>query len=537
MNVVLYARVSSEKQADKGLSIPAQLDRLKEHCAQHGHFILQEFVDEGITGTSDQRPQFRRMIQFCKLSQEVNAILVWSFSRFSRDRVHSAVYKRVLSTHNVKVISITEHISPGIDAEVIEGFFELIDSQKPKRSAVDTMRGVAEVARQGFYPFSSAPIGYKRVQVGGGKRRRFQLMPDEDHAPLVRRIFETYLSEGTGAKELAKRLNTEGLRTPSGKLWGTNSVLRILRNHMYKGTLHTQFKTRNAQYLAEKDQSIHIENAHEPIIDPATFEKAQVLLSKRSAASPKVLGSEYLLSGLLRCAQCGATLYGKSAKSGKYHYYECARRIQSGPGACQSKAINAQKLDAIVLEKTSEVLLEPANIQLLTGQVNSELGDHDQVIEDRLKILEAEIKTRRAQVERLLDALENGAQASTLIVGRLAARKDELRLLEAERLTLRSEDAVNLIQHVDIGRVLPYVESLRETLSTSPVKTRRFILKSFIKRITVGKSQITIEYSIPQERNTESSRGGVLGMVTSGTPKRIRTRSAVKSRQWETVGS
>ncbi len=518
MNVVLYARVSSEKQADKGISIPAQLDRLKEFCQVNDHLILNEFVDEGITGTTDKRPAFRKMIQFCRFSQEVDAVIVWSFSRFSRDRVHSAVYKRLLSENGVKVISITEHITPGIEAEVIEGFFELLDSQKPKRSAVDTMRGMAEVARQGFYPFSTRTVGYKRVQVGDGKRKWFQFIPDEDDAPLIRRIFDIYLAKGVGAKEVAKRLNEEGLRTPKGKLWGTKSVLRILRNTIYKGTLSLRFKTKHAQYLQEKDQQIVIEDAHEPIISPATFDKAQELLGRRSKASPKSLGSDYLLSSLLSCGMCGAPMYGKSAKSGQYHYYECMRRIESGPDACSLKAINASNLDAVVLEKTSEVLLEPTNIEALTQQVNDELGDHEQLLADRLKTVEAEIQKRRTQAERLLDVIENGTDDTTLIVERLSTRKDELRLLEAERLTLKSEDAANMIQQVDLDRVLPYVESLRETLDATSVKTQRFILKSFIKRITLGNREITIEYSIPQERNVTAPRNGVLGMVTSGTP-------------------
>jgi len=529
MNVVLYARVSSEKQADKGLSIPAQLDRLREFCELNGHIILREFVDEGITGTTDTRPQFQEMIRFCKLSQEINGVLVWSFSRFSRDRVHSVVYKQILLSHGVKVISITEQITPGIDAEIIEGFFELIDSQKPKRSAVDTMRGMAEVARQGYYPLSTAPMGYKRTQVGEGKQRRFQLIPDEGTAPLIRRIFEIYLSQGIGAKELAKKLNNEGLRTPRGHRWGTNSVLRTLRNPIYKGTLHIEFRTRNAEFLADKDQVIHLESAHEPLVDADTFDKAQSLLARRASTSPKTLGSKFLLSGLLRCGKCGLRLYGKSAKSGAYHYYECQQRIQSGPDSCPSHAINAQRLNAIVLKKTSEVLLEPANIEALTQQVNDELGDHDQVISDRLKLLEEELRKRRGQIERLLDALEEGKSASALISQRLTARQEELRMLEAERFTLRSEDAAHLVQRVELDRVLPYVESLKQTLATAPVKTQRFILKSFIKRITVQETAITIEFSIPQEKQTDPLKAGVLGTVTSGTPQRIRTRQRVPS--------
>ena len=108
MNVVLYARVSSDRQADKGASIPSQIEELHRWCDREGHTVLREFTDEGISGTTDKRPGFQSMIAFCKLRRdEVDAVVVWKLNRFSRDRVDSAVYKRHLRTHGVNVISIT----------------------------------------------------------------------------------------------------------------------------------------------------------------------------------------------------------------------------------------------------------------------------------------------------------------------------------------------------------------------------------------------------------------------------------------------
>ena len=97
VKAVLYKRISSERQAEKGLSIPAQLRELRAYCAKHGYLVGKEFTDAGYSKTTDQRPGLQEMIAFCRLHHdELDAALVWAYSRFSRDRVHAAVYKRIL---------------------------------------------------------------------------------------------------------------------------------------------------------------------------------------------------------------------------------------------------------------------------------------------------------------------------------------------------------------------------------------------------------------------------------------------------------
>jgi site-specific DNA recombinase len=525
MNVVLYLRVSSDRQADKGLSIPAQRRALHRYCEENGHAVLREFADEGVSGTTDRRPGFLDMIRFCKASAgDINAVLVWKFNRFSRDRVDSAVYKRLLRKLRINVISITEPIAEGIDADLMEAVVEAMDSRFSKSLAQDVMRGVAEATRRGFYPLGTAPIGYVRAEVRDGKAKRYRLEPDPLTAPLVRRIFSTYIGEGTGAKEIAKRLSAEGQTTQRGKRWTTKAVLRILSNPIYIGTLTVRFTTENAAFLNEKDREVTVEGTFEPLVDRTTFESAQRIRAERAHESPKGLASEYLLSGLLRCGCCGERLHGVAAKSSKHFYYACRKYYDEGPHACQLGLIHRGRLDAIVLEKVRDVLLEPTYVAELAAMVNSELGDRETVFAGEQLGLDEAIKKARAQLDRLLDALENGADSSAAIRGRIDERERELERLKAKRLTLRLEEAGEYPRRIEIARVLPYVESLKETLATAPTRTQRFILKSFIKTITVTRTEIAIEFTLPAETKVPgSAEDSVLGTVTSGTPGRTRT--------------
>jgi len=521
MNVLIYARDSDSKQADKGLSIPGQLRAVRESCEPRGDIILREFVDDGYSGTTDKRPAFQEMMRYCKANADVvDAILVWKFNRFARDRVDSAVYKRYLKKLGVKVISITEPISEGIDADVLEGVIEIMDSRFSKSLAQDVMRGMSEVAKRGFYPFAMPPYGYTKEEIRDGRAKRFQLRPDPSTSPLIRRIFKLYTKEGLGAKAIAKKLNEERLRTSRGSRWSTKAILYILGNPVYAGTLTVKYKTQNAEYLAEKDRLLILENAHEPLVDRDTFDRAQAIRAERQQATPNALASQYLLSGLLRCKRCGRKLYGASAKSGEHHYYACRGYLDSGKATCDLGLVPREKLDAIVVEKIRDVLLEPEHLEQLAGEVNEELGDRRTVLDQRLELLTTQIKKTEHKIGKLLDALENEELSPAAIRPRLQERQEELEQLRAQKLMLKAEDPASHVLTIEMDRVLPYVEDLKATLSTAPIKTRRFILKSFIKQIVVGRREITIEFSIPQETDQEQRhRTGVLGTVTSGTPQ------------------
>jgi len=515
MNIVLYTRVSSDRQADKGLSISAQLRHVKSHAAERGYVVLKVFTDEGISGTTDRRPGFQEMMRFCKLNHErVDAVLVWKFNRFSRDRVDAGWYKRYLRKLGIDVISITEPITRSIDSDVMEAVVEAMDERYTKSLAQDVMRGMAELARRGFYPLSMAPYGCQRVKVLDGKAERFKLAPDEEHAPIVRRIFAIYTTEGIGAKAIAKRLNAEGLRTRTGKLWTVKAILAILRNQAYVGTLRMEFTTKNAEYLPERDRVVAIEDAFEAIVEKQTFVRAQGILEERSRTSPKALASHYLLSGIARCGECGKRLYGMSAKSGRHHYYACETYIQSGKAACSLGLINCARLDGIVVEKVREVLLEPTYLEDLVDEVNQELGDRDELIAAELRALDATLREKKEQIERLLDAIESSKEQTIAILPRLEARQEEFSALDERRRQLEEERQSPRVLRVEIARVLPYVESLKTTLQTAPVKTQRFILKSFIKRIEVTTSKIVIDFSIPEEEHHgNEASGGVLSTV------------------------
>ena len=111
MLVACYARVSSEKQAQKQLSISAQLKELRKYATSKGHVVVREFIDKAESARTSDRPAFKEMISMSRLNPPpFEAILTWKFSRFARNREDSIIYKSLLRKKDIQVISINEPI-------------------------------------------------------------------------------------------------------------------------------------------------------------------------------------------------------------------------------------------------------------------------------------------------------------------------------------------------------------------------------------------------------------------------------------------
>ncbi len=207
MKVALYARVSSEKQ-DVDLSISAQLKSLRDYAIKNGHEVVREFIDEAESGKTTARPAFRDMISAARRSKRpFDLILVWKYSRFSRSREDSIVFKTMLRKAGVQVISITEPFEDTPSGRLFEAMIESLDEFYSANLGEEVTRGMRESASRGFYISAIAPFGYHKVKVkdGGKERPKLDIKPNE--AQIVTRIFNLVL-EGKGLMEVAKQLKT-----------------------------------------------------------------------------------------------------------------------------------------------------------------------------------------------------------------------------------------------------------------------------------------------------------------------------------------
>ncbi|MGE4352249.1 MAG: recombinase family protein, partial [Bdellovibrionales bacterium] len=198
MQIAIYARVSTGRQAENELSIPDQLRQMRQWAERNGHVIVKEYIEPGATATDDKRPVFQDMMADATMkgTSPFQMIVVHSFSRFFRDHIEGAIYQRRLRKHGVKLESITQQTNDDPSGDMHRSMIMLFDEYQSKENAKHTLRGMQENARQGYFNGSKAPFGYKTIDAGQtGTRGRIKkkLAINEAEAEIVKEIFALYV--------------------------------------------------------------------------------------------------------------------------------------------------------------------------------------------------------------------------------------------------------------------------------------------------------------------------------------------------------
>ena len=407
-----YIRVSTEDQIE--YSPDAQLAEIRKYAAREGYLLPNEFiyVDEGISGRGTARREaFNRMIGTAKQKPKpFDAILLWKFSRFARNREDSVVYKSMLRRQlGIEVVSISEPVGDDKMSVLIEALIEAMDEYYSINLAEEVKRGMTEKARRGELQ-NAAPFGYRAEQN--------VLVPQPEEAALVREIFARFAG-GEGSYQLAKWLNAEGVRTLRGNAFSNRNVEYILRNPVYIGKLRWNPEGRSGRDF-DNESLILADGRHEPLIDGALWERVQARMDRLKAtarynARPSATLKDWP-SGLVRCAACGSTLIFV-----KPHYYKCNGYAK---GACtHSQHITSALLKETIMERLEE---DAAHFDPLSYVVVS-TGKEDK----RAETLRTQVTDCRRRLERLREAYLAGIEPLEEYKAGRAKLEEQLREQEA----------------------------------------------------------------------------------------------------------
>lgn len=433
MNAVIYARYSSDKQTEQ--SIDGQLRYCYDYAKRCGYTVVGEYIDRAISGTSDQRPQFQKMIAD-SAKKQFQFVIVWKLDRFSRNRYDSAIYKNKLKKNGVRVVSATEGIGEGDESIILEAVLEAMAETYSRQLSQNVRRGMKESALKGNSTGGIIPIGYKLVD----KR----LAIDERTAPIVQYIFQEY-ANGTPKADIARNLNEKGYRTSTGGKFTVNSFTTILSNRKYIG-----YYTYNGE--------VEIKNGCPAIVDEELFNKCKqrTARNRRSPASKKAI-VEYVLNGKLFCGYCKSPMIGDSATSAtgtRYYYYSCAGRKNKKTG-CKKKRENKDFIEWYVVEQTVLYVLDRRRIEMIAERV---VDAYNNVFSDNeIKNLEKQIRNVDKELDKLADALiDSQSEKLTARINekalQLEARHDELQTeitkqrIACERETLKKDDVVKWLK-------------------------------------------------------------------------------------------
>ncbi len=417
MQIALYARVSTGRQAENELSIPDQLRQMRQWAERNWHVVVKEYIEPGASATDDKRPVFQDMMADATLKgvAPFQLVVVHSFSRFFRDHVEGAIYQRRLRKHGIRVESITQNTSDDPSGDMHRSMIMLFDEYQSKENAKHTLRGMQENARQGYFNGSQAPFGYKTVEAGqtgtrGRVKKKLELNPAE--AETVKEIFTLYVhgrnTPRMGMKNIATTLNKSG-HLLRGRMWRVNTVYRVLSSLTYSGW-HV-FNKLDSKSRKVKDEAEWVKIPVPAIIDQELFDQATKL---RDVWSPKKCvpqreASPNLLMGLLKCGHCGASVSVVTGKGGRYRYYKCSSRHNKGDVACPSKNYSLEKIDALVLDTFKRIVYTPDHMRAIIDELRQNLAKNkDPQNGQKLQQLESELKKTEQSQVKLFEAIELG---------------------------------------------------------------------------------------------------------------------------------
>jgi DNA invertase Pin-like site-specific DNA recombinase/flagellar basal body rod protein FlgC len=344
-----YIRVSTEDQIE--FSPDSQLKEIRKYAKAHDMILPEEyiFVDEGISGRkADKRPAFQRMIGTAKIKPTpFETILLWKFSRFARNREDSIVYKSMLRKQcGIDVVSISEPLGEDKTSVLLEAVIEAMDEFYSLNLSEEVRRGMSEKFSRGGV-VSPPPFGYKK---GDGV-----FVPDETNAPIVQMIFKDYIG-GMTVRQIAQKLNNMGVKTIHGNSFGNRNVEYIISNPVYIGQFRRRKDPKNRKSRFYDDNTETVKGKHEPIISEEDFETARKMREKTKKLYTRYARSspaQFMLRGLVRCDNCGATLVCSAEKK----YLQCHNYSR---GQCAvSHSISIAKINDLVLDKIKEDLDNP----------------------------------------------------------------------------------------------------------------------------------------------------------------------------------
>lgn len=393
-----YIRVSTDDQAE--YSPQSQLKEIQRYAQLHDYYIPEQYIftDEGISGRSTaKRPAFNSMIAAAKKKPKpFEAVLLWKFSRFARNRTDAIVYKNLLRNQcGIDVISISENLGEDRGTAVIlESMFEAMDEYYSINLSAEVKRTMQMKAENGE-ALMPAPFGYKN------ENKKFIVDPEK--AELIKMIFNSY-ENGEGIRAIARKLSTMGVRTKRGNIPDNRFVDYILRNPFYIGKIRWSDGRQNCahRYKGEHLQEFFLyQGQHEAIICAEQFDRVQQLLSETAKRYGKYQRKEapkdFMLKGLVRCNTCGGTLTKSSTATPSLQCHNYSR------GKCStSHYISLNKLNGIIID----ALRNAVETLQFTVEVKGDGGSDSVVLGKMLESEKSKLAKVKFAYEEGVDTLE-----------------------------------------------------------------------------------------------------------------------------------
>mgnify|MGYP005790136575 CR=1 FL=1 len=502
----LYYRLSQEDERQgESLSIENQRTMLRKYAEERGFEIYGEYIDDGVSGTTFDRPEVQKLLDDAKTGV-INTIIVKDLSRFGRNYIEVGQYiDYIFPAFSIRFIAIQDNVdTENRDSNAMEMMPIMnIFNEWHAANTSKKIRAVLKAnARDGKYHARKAPYGY----VKSNTEKKTPII-DEEAAAVVKRIFEMRAS-GLSPHKIADTLNEEGILNPSryclerygvvGRrenvgLWSFCGVNSILQNPTYLGHMVQQrdgtvsYKN-HKRYIKDESEWVIVRNTHEAIITQELWDKVREVEKSVAQGRKTKRGYTHPLSGFLFCADCGGKMKLNSInRNGKLDFnFNCGNHARLGKSYCFSHFIQAKDIEAIVLD---DIRTMAQRIVLDEKAIREDFIRHNAELADRaIKTAKKELQAKRKRAEELSRLMQlayedrlKGKMPEDICIGFIQKYSEELKKVEAEIAALeeRLTETTNTIQSAD-----EFIRNIKKYLE-APELTREMCYE-LLDRVVVG---------------------------------------------------
>ncbi|MFC1874100.1 recombinase family protein [Chloroflexota bacterium] len=507
MKAAIYCRVSTEDQEREGTSLQSQLEACKKLAKEKGYEVEEQYViREVYSGLTLNRPDLTKLRDWLN-TREINAVVIYSSDRFSRDGYDFLTLIRDCQKADVELLCVTEPIEHGQVGELLSymrGWASRMEADKIKER---TMRGIRERAKGGRLPGGGRArlYGYDYVPGKGvGEGIRYI---NKEEAQWVKQIFQWYISEGLTINGIVYRLRLMGVTSPSGRDWSKAALHKILRRVAYTGRTYTFTQSRKGKRVIARprEEWIEIPGATPPIISEELFNQVQVKLQRNKELATRNSKGNYLLSGYVFCSLCGRRYYGGSAtrtstKTGRtydYRYYRCPKNFKIvSPTICPNNGWKADYLEDLVWKQIEELLVKPEIVLFELENKRSKLTTTNSN-EAEIETIEAQIRRTENEKDRVWKAFElTGDQDK--FTAEVKDVMDRLENLERHRTELGNRIEASHQEELDMEGIKEFCELASNNLAGFTYEDKRLALEALRIKVWVSDNHIRLEGAIPQ---------------------------------------
>ena len=485
-----YVRVSTDEQAEHGLSIPAQKSRLAAYSKSQGWNIYDFFIDDGYSGKDLERPGIKRIMQ-AAWEKKFDILLVLKLDRLSR-RQKDVLYilEDVLEPNGIGFKSATESFNTTTPFGKAALGMMAVFAQLERETIVERIKiAKKESAKQGRFMGGPIPYGYRY----NFKTKTLEI--DEMQAKTVRWIDDQYLEGKYGYKHTSENLERRGIPGPTNMRWNSVCVRKILTNPVYAGL------TRHGDDLYT--------GKHEAVIEPEKWQEVQALIKNRGAVRAAASVHTGLLSGIIWCGECGARMRVKNVwqnypcKDPKkvVRYYVCysqdgsSKHMIRDPN-CRCGYKNAEVIESTVLQKLHNYSFDRKLLCQVIDEALSKNTSKEAILR-AINQAKKDYDTIESKINRWYDAFENSAVKPEELMERVKELHKKRAYLKEQISEMENQIEEETQRSVSAGEVIELFKKFPVIWEEASRDERREIVVNIIKEVKVYKNnQVDVIFNL-----------------------------------------